>query len=257
MWKIGLTTYISGPTKYLVNSNTIADNEADPTGSGEGGGVYFSVGSGSTVYGVFNNNIIYYNSANVDNNVSANLTTGSYSRFEYCDLEGCSGTGTGNIDQNPQFHGSGDYRLNYGFPTSPCLDIGDSTKNITSVDLDNTDRIQYGQIDMGCYEHDHIYYIYFPSSVNKSTEQENHDMEIIWNMAQDEIGLKFNVDDVCLISMIIYDMSGKVVYKRSSSFFNGNHSIFWDLDNLSKGIYLVNFVKDEHEILMNTKIIIQ
>ena len=58
----------------------------------------------------------------------------------------------GNINQNPEFVGSGEfpYQIN---DNSPCIDAGSTdTTGITQFDLAGEPRFFNGQIDMGAYE---------------------------------------------------------------------------------------------------------
>ena len=67
----------------------------------------------------------------------------------YSDIAGYSGTGEGNIDEDPLFVGGGDYRLS---ASSPCIDTGTSS-GAPDTDLDGNPRPQGGGYDMGAYEY--------------------------------------------------------------------------------------------------------
>ena len=51
---------------------------------------------------------------------------------------------------NPSLNG-GDWHLKIG---SPCINAGDNSTVIDSLDLDGNPRVNQGQVDMGCYEYD-------------------------------------------------------------------------------------------------------
>jgi len=60
------------------------------------------------------------------------------------------GSGTGNITNDPQFVGGGDYHL---LSNSPCINTGTNAAwMIGGVDLDGSNRIQKVVVDMGAYE---------------------------------------------------------------------------------------------------------
>lgn len=121
-------------------------------GDGQGGGFYGSGGllTNSTVsdnwngggYGdyLIQNSIIW---GNLSYQVSGGPT------IVYSDIGGWSG-GTGNIDEDPDFGGTGDYQLK---PASPCIDAGDNAFATWSEDLYGNPRIWDGTVDMGSYEY--------------------------------------------------------------------------------------------------------
>jgi len=81
---------------------------------------------------------------------------------DYSDVAG-GWSGTGNINLNPLFVGSGDYHLQ---PTSPAIDkVNPATT--PAIDLDGTPRPYPvgGQADMGCYEWG-LKHIYLPLVLN-------------------------------------------------------------------------------------------
>jgi predicted outer membrane repeat protein len=80
------------------------------------------------------------------------------------DIQDLLWPGTGNISEDPVFVGASDFRLDR---TSPCRNTGDDASvpadtadldgdsNVAedAPDLDWDERIQYGDVDMGCYEY--------------------------------------------------------------------------------------------------------
>ena len=58
--------------------------------------------------------------------------------------------GQGNISEDPQFVGSGDYHLQ---PTSPCINRGNNeAPNLPATDIDDHPRLLHGVVDMGADE---------------------------------------------------------------------------------------------------------
>lgn len=124
-----LYSYSSAP---IITNCTISGNTASSYG-----GLYFSSG-----LPVIKNTITYSNSPDTSR-------IGSGATVNYSDTAGYSGAGTGNIDENPLFLGSGDYRLLAG---SPCIFTGTSN-GAPDTDIDGTPRPQGSGYDMGAYEY--------------------------------------------------------------------------------------------------------
>ena len=126
-----------------VMNSTIADNEA-----GDGGGIY-NHSSTPTV-----KNAIVYGNTNTSipsdpNNISN--YPDSVTTVDYSCIEDGYPTGTGNIDEDPSFVGSGDYHLQ---PGSDAIDAGDpSFTGPPLTDLDGNSRIVNSVVDMGAYEY--------------------------------------------------------------------------------------------------------
>jgi hypothetical protein len=101
-----------------------------------GGGVYSSA---------LTNCIVYFNTA-----------VPPYDNYGLASLDHCCTTpmptnGVGNITNAPQFvnYAGGDLRL---LGISPCIDAGDNSSVVTSIDLAGKPRIVRGTVDMGAYE---------------------------------------------------------------------------------------------------------
>ncbi len=127
-----------------MNNCLIANNEAP---NGNGGGVYLY--SALTIANIINS-IIGYNTANIDNEISgvANIT--------YSDIYG-GYSGTGNIDEDPQFFDIDNNNFHFG-ATSPLVDAG-STGDAPVDDFDGNarpfdgDRDGTDDADIGPYEY--------------------------------------------------------------------------------------------------------
>jgi len=114
-----------------LNNCTLSGNQANSGGGAESAEL--------------NNSIIYFNSAQSGSNAD-NCT------LNYCCTTPLPGSGTGNIDMNPQFVTAGsNFRLQLA---SPCINAGNNALvvNTTDLDLDRNQRIIGGRVDMGAYE---------------------------------------------------------------------------------------------------------
>jgi len=123
---------ISGNTAMLEDEPTVGD--------ATGGGLY-------RCKGTITNCIIWANSANTGSQVY------SSSEPDYCCVQDYTGSGTGNIGDDPLFidPNNVDYHL---FPSSPCIDAGDPNyaAEPNETDLDGNPRVIGCRIDMGAYE---------------------------------------------------------------------------------------------------------
>lgn len=128
-------------TNNIITSCTIADNPV------YGVNVEASAGRVNTL----TNTIIFNNATDV----RVTGDPGATNYFWYC----CYGSGAalpeqqGNISQNPDFVGIGNYRLQ---SDSPCINAGTNQDWMTgSLDLDARVRIDryFKRVDIGCYEY--------------------------------------------------------------------------------------------------------
>jgi len=118
---------------YLSNSSTLIRN---CTISGNATGVYAGGNSGPA----FMNVILYANTTELDGESGATMS------FDYSDVQdgstyGAWANGTGNIDSDPMFIGSGDYHLQNG---SPCIDTGNPSATYNDPDGTRNDMGAYG-----------------------------------------------------------------------------------------------------------------
>jgi len=154
-----------GNSAGTLNNCVLIGNTADSVGGGSSSAVLNdctlvgnSAGTwaGGSYLGALTNCIVYFNSAGTSNNVYGSSL--SYS----CTTPDPGGSG--NITNDPQFvdagsgygtnHVAGNYRLT---AWSPCVDAGqNATWMSTATDLDGTNRIIGGTVDMGAYERDSL-----------------------------------------------------------------------------------------------------
>ena len=76
----------------------------------------------------------------------------------------------GNLNEDPQFLSSTDYRLTF---SSPCIDAGDNSAVATETDLDGAVRILGAAVDMGAYEAN---LVFVDGSVDASGDGASWDM---------------------------------------------------------------------------------
>lgn len=139
----------TGNNQAGIFLNTISDNF--------GGGVYCAQPIQVDLAG----NIIYDNSSWEVN--SENMANTSLS---YCNIKGgWPGSGTGNLNADPQFYGLPYYpwymiNIDYSLmPGSPCIDTGptDLGMDVPSTDLAGNPRKIGRRIDIGAYENNFLY----------------------------------------------------------------------------------------------------
>lgn len=153
--------YLSGDSSEpRVSSSVVADNSADVSS----GGIHNAMGSGFVDVALeVANSIVWGNGGPGLVDVATIPSVVNHS-----DVEGWTGAGTGNIDADPLFVGTGNYRLQAGSPARNAgdnasigtsfgeLDVfdldGDGDTAEPTPDLDLRARIQGQVIDMGAYE---------------------------------------------------------------------------------------------------------
>jgi hypothetical protein len=122
-----------GVLSSLLRNCSIVGN----TSSGSGGGIQDSV---------LTNCIVYLNTAT--GNVSSSNWIGGTFRWS------CTAplpSGTGNVASDPQFANpaGSDYHL---LPNSRCINAGNNSATLVSIDLDGNPRMMGGAVDFGAYE---------------------------------------------------------------------------------------------------------
>lgn len=142
----GGAIYNYGQSSPMITNSTIAGNEA----SGSSGSIFNNSNSKPPI----KNCIIYGNSSGIQFSGAAPLVT--YSLVQ--DLSGSTSNIDGSVDPlfihlpAPGRSTSGDYRLQ---PCSPVINAGDTDgSGLPATDLDGTDRIKLGFVDMGAFESD-------------------------------------------------------------------------------------------------------
>jgi parallel beta-helix repeat protein/predicted outer membrane repeat protein len=240
------------------NSNTIADNSASSGGTE----IHSTKSFGS---GTFLNNIIWNSTTN--SVVNSFLIFNNYQAFDYSDIKGCNSV-SNNIDSDPLFHGSGNYRVNYS-PMSLCIDAGATSYGGTSVlrtsiDLDNNNRILLSTIDMGCYEHDGTNWLIWWDEKFSSTENKVADntisssvdkIRIYPNPAIEHAVIEIELLQSQQLFVYVYNSAGKVVWDYAEHLDSGQHRIHWLLNDLSEGMYLVH-IRGDQEIDFSKTILI-
>ena len=144
---VGNTAASGGGAMYMSLFNcTVVSNTGNYSYSdGGGGGV-----NRCAVY----NSIVYtnYGPANGNTNWLLSFFTNS------CTVPATNNWAVGNITADPMFvnRSAGNYRLAAG---SPCINAGTNfswmtnSADVRSKDMDNRQRLRYGTVDMGAYEH--------------------------------------------------------------------------------------------------------
>jgi len=156
--------YLRGSTYGTIESSTICSNSADT-----GGGIYDEGG------GVVRNCIVYFNSTS---NYAVSASTWSHC----CTVPAI---GTSCVTSQPQFVGSGDYRLNF---SSPCINAGTNQSwMVTGLDLDRETRLVGPTTDIGAYEQGLVHYVRLQGSWTSAPPYTS------WNTAATNIQDALNV----------------------------------------------------------------
>jgi len=150
-----ISNSISGTAgNIILTNNTITENTADSCGGGLS--IYQPADRNSYVY----NNIIWGNTAPLGGDIhffpwGPGIPSG-YNN-DYSDMNGDWTNSGNNINEDPFFVGSGNYRLQ---DISPCIDAGDnSAPELPEFDFDGNPRMIDGDgdgiaiADMGAYEY--------------------------------------------------------------------------------------------------------
>jgi len=171
--------YLDCFTNCTIDSNIIIDNKGSPCGGialfldcypeitnniiarNDGGGIIVFYSSpkvvNNTVVDNTNSGIWAYGNSVVEvkncilwnNGGDLNISEHSNVLTNYSDVKmNRQVKGNGNISEEPQFLGDGDYHLR---PNSPCIDNG--TDAGITTDLDGTERPQGDGFDIGAYEY--------------------------------------------------------------------------------------------------------
>jgi len=153
-----------------ISNNTIVRNISSTTSYNQHGAIYVRNDAG-TGAPMFFNNIIAHNSAGIYDYTSTGTRLYTLSNAFFANATGEQAydyhavfanpdptVGNGNIKADPRFaylssyEGLCEYRLD---AASPCIDAGDDTVSVGSVDLDGEPRRDGARIDIGAYENIH------------------------------------------------------------------------------------------------------
>ena len=231
-------------SKLTLFNNTIVNNSA----GGYGGGLLFYYKPGATL----DNNIIWGNLAPQGSQVAIS----SYSsnilpdpNFYSCDIQGgfsefyfsalatssnYSGYFFYNIDQNPLFVSSEDFRLSN---TSPCINTGynqvSTFEDYVSIDLDGKPRIYGTTIDIGAYEWQGSGIE--DTSIPSATElHQNYP-----NPFNPVTTIRYSLSTEVQVKLTVFDITGREVAELvSERQAKGNHEIKFNGENLTSGLYL-------------------
>jgi len=166
-------------TNCVITDNTVYTN-SNGSAIGSGGGVYggtlyncvvasnsaAAVGGGAIASTLYNCTVTgnhadrrgggVYNTAATNSIVYSNVAVLPYNDYDLAQFDhSCTApmptNGVGNTTNEPLFvnYLAGDMRL---LGTSPCIDAGDNSGVVTSIDLAGHPRIVRGRVDMGAYE---------------------------------------------------------------------------------------------------------
>ncbi len=220
--------YCSQSSPKLINV-TIANNSTNESG----GGIYCSNSSPQLI-----NCILWNNTSKEIVVVNGGLASIMYSNIEN------GWTGTGNINADPLFIGTGDhpYALSDG---SPCIDAGWPADWLITPqwDLLGHERILDGDengspvIDMGAYE-----FVNTASALilgdNSNKEVADNSLQVYPNPFSEEVNISFKLDAENHIKIEIFNLSGKritVIYDNKIK--AGDHRLSFSTSDLSMGIY--------------------
>lgn len=250
------TVYFQGNNNNTIfNHNTVTNNTA---------GTYFWVPGvcfdfeanfpdfNSPNYN-FYNNIIYEAGADVvivfdvNNNLQLQIPA-SYSTLAGLNYLNRDNNIPSNANPSPAFVSTTDYHLT---SSSPCIDAGTNLiyPYITTIDLDNNQRIANAITDYGCYEYGST-----PPAARKSksgTFYDHSQVNVFPNPATDYLNISVPNEESVEIS--IYTVSGQQVYYYESIEISNKFKI--SLSAFSPGSYILRLRSAEK--LFTERIVIQ
>ncbi|MCF7920004.1 MAG: T9SS type A sorting domain-containing protein [Candidatus Cloacimonetes bacterium] len=148
----------------------------------------------------------------------------------------------GNIDEDPLYvdFPNGDYRL---LSDSPCIDAGIDFfeyEEETIIDLDENDYFGIAP-DMGACE-------YEPVPINFDEIEAVKDFILIYpNPFNPVTNINFELNENSYVLLEIYNLKGEKVSTVINTKKNaGVHSVIWDAENRSSGIYLLRLKTNEY-----------
>lgn len=241
----------------LFTNNTIANNHAP-----YGGGMYFN----DEAIPILKNCIVWDN-ISVANDGWQIYIWDLYSapEFYYCDikdgLEGFSGSGgstfigvyENNIDEYPQFSGTGEYPFMLT-ENSPCINSG--TPDTTGLllpekDLARNNRFKEGRVEMGAYE-------FQSSSGLQQLLNENISVSVFPNPITNKTKINLNLQRPASVQFSILNSQGEIIrLVPKLAYSEGFHDLPLPNDNLKPGLYLLNVSVDNIQKPISIKLIVQ
>jgi len=248
VWGAGISFMRASGT---FNNNLIANNVVNTPTTGYGGGICIKNTSNIVIQNsTFANNTvnttgggIYVESATAELtnciiwNNSPNELEGAFS-ISYSNIEGGGWPGTGNINIDPFFIGTGDhpYALH---DDSPCVNTGipDTTGlNLPAYDLAENPRIYGGRIEMGAYENQNMVVGIEAFSVACLA----FDLQCFPNPFQSKTIILFTLPETTYVNLEIIDITGRIVKTLHSGFLQAEeHNFVWDAQGMKEGMYLL------------------
>jgi len=244
----GMGVDVRNAVSYIEN-NTIVSNTANGTyssasGSGSGGAIVFWFNN-TMQQQVLRNNIIWGNKQTSGGQISLIKCSRIAIDAQYNLIEG-GYTGTGNINQDPQFLG-----LNYLLSgTSPCVDAGDTAKIFDDVEnpsiLGTALWPSLGGLrnDMGAYGGPNV--SIFPNIITPTEVVSlNHHLPTKITLNQNypnpfnpSTTISFTIPSKSFVTLKIFDMLGREIATiLSEQLPLGNYTQHWNAANISSGVY--------------------
>lgn len=220
-----------------VFSSLIAHNNGDAVDATSGGNYTNCNIVSNTGVGVYVSNKTTLRNTVVWNNATA--IEGTDTNITFCAADATMDESKGNVELTPENTGAANsphFTLCSGirgisdtidswrlFADSPLVDAGDT--NITNVpgrDLDDLLRMQFGRLDIGCYEYGNV--------AIPEVETVNNTLQVYPNPASTHITVAANNDAEQMVQ--IYDLTGRRVLTATS-----NRTI--DVSQLQSGVYVL------------------
>jgi hypothetical protein len=238
-WGGGISIYDTVAYQAQIINNTIVQNSA------EFGGGILNYGDNPIIL----NSIVYNNSAAMGSEILEveGLATVNYSNIKN------GWFGTGNIDEDPLFIGTGDHPF-YLQDASLCVNTGipDTTGlNLPEFDLDGNPRIYGGRIEMGAYENQNVIV-----GLDDEFNQNNIEFGVFPNPFSNQTTIEFTLPDAGFVTLSILDITGKrletILSKKLTS---GKHKTNWNAQRLPPGIYFLRLETNTGSIVQKAIIL--
>jgi len=183
--------------------------------------------------------IVYSDTLNVINSIIwnewAQELQGNHLDVSYSDIQNYNGIGLNNINLDPVFVDANNLDLRLS-ENSPCINTGtpDTTGlHLSPWDLDGNPRIYDGRIDMGAYEWQGVAVDDTVQICTISTLHQNFP-----NPFSTSTKISFSLPHPEKVKIQIYNLKGQLVETLlDEQKPAGNHSIVWEPDEMSSGIY--------------------